>query len=250
MIESRHIYPWNRQTDERIASTLDIRSELGRVKPYSFEEYALCFEAAKDKERPLSPRERYLLARYGREYVDSPDKYNQKLDDLEQRLARNVGKFALIQQSPTFVFIVRIASPNLTYNTYVSNFGDPYGSIFIEKTSSTLTIVDDRFEIVPELTDDFVHVSRSVHAIEMGTTRKNVIGYETDNPRLDPEKPFEHEGTEYVVRLGMGEIIDWQVDNLDWAEHVDNMIEAWNTRLINYPVARKKPFESALDWIK
>lgn len=250
MTESEYFFPWDKAGGDRIASTLDIRGALRRVKPYSFEEYALCFEAALGDGRPLSKRERYLLARYGKEYADSPGSFHQKLDDLERRLADNVGRFVLIEKSPTFVFIVRLATPNLEFRTAISRSGFPFGTLAIDVTSSISTVVDDNYEIVPELTRDFVDMNRHFRIIADGITQHNLQGYDlTGNPILDSEKPYIHEGDESVVCVGTGEIILWQIDHPKWDEHVENMMMAWKTGLINYPVARKKRFDGSLDFI-
>lgn len=243
MTEAMHVPAWGPKGDkDRIASTLDIREELKVAKPYSFEEYSLCFEAALDNERPISERERYLLARFGREYTDSPDQFNEKLDDLEKRLAACVGEFVLIQESSAFVFIERLASPNLHFTTRISGHGDPYGVLGVETSSSISTIIDDHFEIVPELTRDFVNVRNGFRTIAEGTTRRNTLYFDNTKDKwiLDSKKPYEHEGDEFLVRIGLDEIQQWQRDNLRWAPHAQNMMEAWNTGLINIPVAEIK----------
>ena len=250
MTEEMHVPAWDpKGNKDRVASTRDIREELKQVKPYSFEEFSLCFEAALDDDRPLSERERYLLARFGKEYADSPDAFNQRLDNLEQRLAANVGEFVLIQKSSTFVFIERLASPNLQFITRISKNGKPYGVMMIETSSSISTIIDDNYEIVPELTRDFVDVRPGISMIAEGTTAHNAVGFDRlkDEWILDPEKPYEHEGDEFTICVGLDEIREWQRSHLKWAPHVENMMEAWSTGLINIPVAKKKPFESSLD---
>lgn len=250
--EAMWVLPWNpdgAKDDERVASTLDIRDQLKLVKPGSFDEYSLCFEAALDKDRPLPDRERYLLSRYGHEYAIDPDKFNRKLNDIEARMAENVGEFVLLQKSPTFVFIDRLSSPHLSYVADIRG-GHPYMGISIETSSSISTIVDDNFKVVPELTRDFVNVRTGNRLIAEGSTQVNWI---QDGPRgewrLDPINSCYHEGDEYGVYFGMDEIRKWQRDNLQWAQHVDNMMEAWNTGLISYPVARQKRLDSALDYI-
>ncbi|MEX2007861.1 MAG: hypothetical protein WD992_03750 [Candidatus Levyibacteriota bacterium] len=253
MIESEFVSPWNDESEERIASTLDLKAELARVQPNSFEEYSLCFEAALDKDRPISDRERFLLSRYGREYALSPEKFNQKLDEIEARMAQNVGEFVLLQTSPTLVFIDRLSSPELTYFARIGGQGFPYMGVAIETSSSIGTVIDDDFNIVPELTRDFVDIETSHRLIEEGSTRLNWI-YSRGEAHLDPENSSFHEGDEWVVRFGIKEIMSWQSDNPRWAEHVDNMMGAWNTKLINYPVAQTKlesPFgESSLRQIQ
>lgn len=243
MTEAIHIPAWGQKGNkDRVASTRDIREELRQVKHYSFEEFSLCFEAALDGDRPLSERERYLLARFGKEYADSPDAFNKRLDNLEQRLAANMGEFVLIQKSPTFVFIERLASPNLKFITKISINGKPYGAMMIETSSSISTIIDSNYEIVPELTRDFVDVRPGISMIAEGTTAHNLAGFDRlkDEWVLDPEKPYIHEGDEYVVCVGLEEIQKWQRNNLKWAPLVQDMMEAWNTGLINLPAARIK----------
>jgi len=251
MIELGHIPPWSVGSEERITSTLNIRAELQRVKPYSFEEYSLCFEAALDKNRPLSERERYFLARYGKEYADKPEGFNQKIDDLERRASsivhdRNGRNFVVIQKSPTFVFVGRLASSKLEFDTRVSGFGKPYGALAIELDSSISTVLDEDKKIVYELTRDFVAIGKHFHRIEEGTTTHNGHWDAKGSFIPDPEKPYIHEGDESIVLFGFEEIFAWQDDNPEWEEHVYNMINAWGTGSINYPVARKKPFESSL----
>lgn len=252
MIELKHISPWSEGDEQRIASTLDIKAELRRVKPYSFEEYALCFEAALDKNRPLSERERYFLARYGKKYADNPEGFNQKIDDLERRASaiahdRNGKNFVVIQESPTFVFVGRLASTKLQFDTRLSGFGKPYGALAIELDSAISTIIDENKKIVYELTRDFVSTGKYFHKIEEGTTTHNGHWDAKGSFILDPEKPYIHEGDESIVRFGFEEIFSWQDDHPEWEEHVYNMINAWSTGSINYPVARKKPFESSLE---
>ena len=252
MIELGHISPWvEGKGEERIASTLDIKAELRRVKPNSLAEYSLCFEAALDNNRPLSERERYLLARYGKEYADKPEEFNQKIDDLERRAAitandRDRKNFVLIEKSPTLVFVGRLASSKLEFNTRLSGFGKPYGALAIELDSSISTVLDEDKKIVYELTRDFVAVEKHFHMIEEGTTTYNGHWDVKGSFILDPEKPYIHEGDESIVRFGFEEIFAWQDDHPEWEEHVYNMINAWSTGSINYPVARKKPFESSL----
>lgn len=258
MIEAGHIYPWDEVSDERVACTLDIKSELKGVHPYSFEEYSLCFEAALDKDRKLSKRERFLLTRFGKEYVDSPDSFNEKLDELEQKTARHVGDFILVQNSPTLVVIGRLASPKIDFDSYISAHGWPLGVIEIEISSSIFTVLDEKCELVPELSGDFVGRGRHHLKIFEGTTQLNwlrdlggsVMVDEHNLMKVDPEKSCYHEGDESTIRFGFEEIAKWQGEHFQWAEHVDNMIEAYTTGFINYPVARRQPLESALDWIK
>lgn len=249
MIESGHISPWDENSNDRIASTLDIKKELQLVKPYSIEEYALCFEVAQDTERPLSERERYLLARFGREYVDAPEGFHKQLDDIEQRMAAHVGEFVLVQKSPTFVFIARLASADLIYRTCVDSFGYANGKLGIGISSMISTALDknNNYELAPEVSSDFVDVQPSSLFIAEGTTSPNRIG-DARTYTLDPEKPFYHEGDTYPICFGIEEISKWQRKNLHWAEHVENMMGAWNTGLINYPVAHKKILDSALEF--
>lgn len=252
MIELEHISPWREGKEERIASTLDIKAELRRVKPNSLEEYSLCFEAALDKNRPLSDRERYFLARYGKEYADKPEGFNQKIDDLERRASsivhdRNGRNFVVVQKSPTFVFVGRLASSKLEFETRLTPFGKPYGALAIELDSVIFTILDAKKKIVYELTRDFVVLGKYFHMIEEGTTTYNGRWDPNGSFIFDPEKPYIHEGDESIVRFGFEEIFAWEDDHPEWEEHVYNMVNAWSTGSINYPVARKKPFESSLE---
>lgn len=232
------VLPWDPcglEDEERVASTLNIREQLKLVKPNTFDEYPLCFEAALDDERTLSDREKYLLSRYGQEYALAPTSFNQKLDDLEARIAINVGEFVLIQKSPTWVFVDRLSSPNLTFFSKIGGQGFPYMGMAVETSSSIMTIVDDQFNIIPELTRDFVEIKKGFRSIAEGSTRLN-----WDYRGLLIDAPSYHEGDEYTVRFGMEEIMVWQRNNFRWAEHIDNMMGAWNTKLINYPAAEIK----------
>lgn len=250
--EAMWVLPWNpdgAEDEKRVASTLDIRDQLKLVKPGSFDEYSLCFEAALDEDRPLSDRERYLLSRYGHEYAIDPDKFNRKLDDIEARMAENVGEFVLLQESPSFVFIDRLSSPQLSYVADIRG-GHPYTGMAIETSSSISTIVDDNFKVVPELTRDFVDMRIGHRLIAEGSTQMSWVQDSLSGEwHLEPEWSCYHEGDDYTVCFGMDEIRKWQRDNLQWAQHVDNMMEAWNTGLINYPAARQKRLDSALDYI-
>lgn len=249
------ILPWQDQDDyetpepvddTRIACTLDIRSELTRVKPDSWEEYLLCYEAAYKPEGPLSERERYLIARYGKEYAANPDKFNEKLDDIENRMKDHVGDFVLIQKSPTQVSIEKLSSPTLEYFIKIGGFGFPYVVLLARSSSSIFQIVDRQFKIVPELTRDFVDIHPEGKSfIAEGSTRPNWIDDGKGGLVLDPEKPSYHEGDEYTVCFGLDEIRAWQRQNLGWAPHIDHMIQAWNTQLVNVHASVAK--ENSLD---
>lgn len=255
MIEAGYVSAWTEESEERVASTLDIRGELQRVKAHSMDELLLCWEVAVDGSRPISERERFLLTRYGKDYADSPDEYNQRIDDFETRLEGNEGGYVLIQKSPTLVFVGKLASSAIKFDTRLSGFGYPYGAMAIELSSVIWTVLDERGQMAPELTRDFVNRENYFHMISEGTTQQNWLRNENGAAifdvnhlmHVDPQKPCIHEGDEYTVCIGLEEIRKWQRDNLRWAPHVDNMMEAWHTRYINFPVAEQKTFDSSLD---
>jgi hypothetical protein len=235
------ILPWTDDSDVRVASTWDINHVLQTAEPGSYDEFAVCYEVAFDEDRPLDERERYMIATYGKEYIDDPKAVNAKYDDLAERARRNVGKYAIIQKSPTFLILGKLADPNIHFYTQIGRAANvPMGYAALNLAGRISTIIDDQGKVVPELSRDFVEwPATPVIFEERGT---DVVWRE--------DLTFdccEHNGDNQSVILG-NEIEGWLAQNPVWLEHVDNMMSAYTTRGVNVPVAKLQPFENSL-WV-
>jgi len=236
-----HEQAWNDSSENRIASTLDIGATLALAEPGSYDEFLLCYEAAHDTQRPLEDRSRFLLASYGRQFVDAPDSLSTEYDEIEDRIANGVGDYILIKRNPSILFLGRVASPEVRYNARIAKAaGVPMGIVDIDVAAVINTVLDENDKLVPELSRDFVEWRSRPFVIE-------TIG--TDIVWDDDTNKFvrcEHNSVKEEISVGFNEINTWLQANPHWTEHYDNMLRSYTTRGVNIPVAQQQPFENSL----
>jgi hypothetical protein len=222
--------PWSDESYDRVASTVDLPRALASAESGSFTEFLHCYEAAGDEDRPLTPQERYFLATYGKEYVENPELVIAKYTEIEQRAAGHIGKFVLVQKSPNFMILGKLASTKINYIPQIGRAaGVPMGTARLNLTGTLSTIIDDTGEAVPELCRDFIEWGASMIEIE---ERGTDVTWDENN-RFDR---CDHNGKSNPI-IFANEMANWLAENPRWIEHVDNMIGAYTTGGINKPIA-------------
>jgi hypothetical protein len=209
------ILPWNEE-DERVASTVDLKSTLLSVQAGSLEEYQICWEAAKDDERKLSDLERYLLATYGKIYAENPA-LSGMYREIEQKVAANVGQYIMVQEGNSDLFrFGKIIEPTVECGTWISSNG-PFGRISVRVAAEQLLIVGEDGEL------SYNSPSRK-EPIDLGVSNLHIENRWIRALEGDGNGKFEHCSDSNTTIIG-DEIEDWLRINPMRANHVKLMIE-------------------------